>query len=651
MSICRHNLLLSVGIVLLISLSPRSASAVTVEWDGGDAGNLFSANANWVDEVAGFTDGDDVVFGALATGTATPDLAATVNSITFTDGADANITVNAANPAWKLGAGGVTVGADAAGTLMLAGQMQLLSASTTMTNNATVRFQLNQRIDDNGGSELVLTGGGGFAMNGGSPPNSAFSGGLTIVDSSLVVNATIPTDASFTRGPLGIGAVTLGTPGSTAASELRLASGAVAQRIVKNEINVTSGDGARILRSFNVNAFYNGPITGAGELTFADGLQILNNTNLDSTFNGRAILSNTALQVRANKAFGDTATIVQLGNVAATATGVLRPFLDVDGGAIVIDNPIEFYAGNLGVQGASTIASFSADFNGDITIKSAEQVDVIAQINTGVAQGATLNLGGDISGGDAASVVRFVGGQQTGAAGSLQAGSSAEVNLSGANTYLNSTQIDGAQFQGSDLLTVNLSGSLDNSNITITDNALMKGTGGTLAYNISGSTADLITVDGTLDITGLTLDLNIASPSQSSYVVADFAGGSLVGNAFANVIDLPVGASLSVSGTQITLDGLTVSAGTPGDYNNDGVVDAADYTVWRDNLNTSNALPNDGGLGAPVTSAYYDQWKNNFGQPASGAIAAGSAVPEPGTLALGVLVFLVCSTAVRPHRA
>ena len=64
------------------------------------------------------------------------------------------------------------------------------------------------------------------------------------------------------------------------------------------------------------------------------------------------------------------------------------------------------------------------------------------------------------------------------------------------------------------------------------------------------------------------------------------------------------------------------SSGVAGDYNNNGKVDAADYTVWRDNLGTSNVLPNDSTPGI-VNSADYTVWKNNFGLPGAGAAAVG----------------------------
>lgn len=61
----------------------------------------------------------------------------------------------------------------------------------------------------------------------------------------------------------------------------------------------------------------------------------------------------------------------------------------------------------------------------------------------------------------------------------------------------------------------------------------------------------------------------------------------------------------------------------PGDYNDDSVVDAADYTAWRDHLGSSSILPNDTTPGQ-VTEADYAVWKMYFGAsaPTSGQAAA-----------------------------
>jgi hypothetical protein len=70
-----------------------------------------------------------------------------------------------------------------------------------------------------------------------------------------------------------------------------------------------------------------------------------------------------------------------------------------------------------------------------------------------------------------------------------------------------------------------------------------------------------------------------------------------------------------------------------GDYNRDDVVDAADYTVWRDTLGSTTMLAADGSGNHVVDQADYGVWKMNFGQIAGGARSAnvGAIVPEPGS--------------------
>jgi hypothetical protein len=70
------------------------------------------------------------------------------------------------------------------------------------------------------------------------------------------------------------------------------------------------------------------------------------------------------------------------------------------------------------------------------------------------------------------------------------------------------------------------------------------------------------------------------------------------------------------------------STGLVGDYNGNGIVDAADYIVWRKNQGTTHMLPNDS-IGGTIGAAQYDQWRAHFGQTA-GSVAdaiANAAVP------------------------
>jgi hypothetical protein len=69
----------------------------------------------------------------------------------------------------------------------------------------------------------------------------------------------------------------------------------------------------------------------------------------------------------------------------------------------------------------------------------------------------------------------------------------------------------------------------------------------------------------------------------------------------------------------------------PGDYNGNGIVDAADYVVWRD------------GYGSEYTQADYDVWRARFGAVSGAGGAARSPrgpVPEPYSLLLAAVSFL-----------
>jgi parallel beta-helix repeat protein len=72
---------------------------------------------------------------------------------------------------------------------------------------------------------------------------------------------------------------------------------------------------------------------------------------------------------------------------------------------------------------------------------------------------------------------------------------------------------------------------------------------------------------------------------------------------------------------------------TPGDYNFDGFVNAADYTVWRDTVGSANDFRADGDHNSRIDANDYQVWKDNFGTtgPHGGfAAGAGASVQEQG---------------------
>jgi hypothetical protein len=91
-----------------------------------------------------------------------------------------------------------------------------------------------------------------------------------------------------------------------------------------------------------------------------------------------------------------------------------------------------------------------------------------------------------------------------------------------------------------------------------------------------------------------------------------------------------------LSAAQMTTGALTINAAAitasllPGDFNLNGTVDAADYSVWRN------------GLGTIYTPAQYTEWKTNFGRRLGSASIA--TVPEPAAAVLCFAVMWAAST-------
>ena len=102
------------------------------------------------------------------------------------------------------------------------------------------------------------------------------------------------------------------------------------------------------------------------------------------------------------------------------------------------------------------------------------------------------------------------------------------------------------------------------------------------------------------------------------------------------------GGALSALGT-INVDDISAAlVAAPvlaGDYNQNGVVDTADFVVWRDSIGTMGAgLAADGNHDNKITQLDYNIWKANFGTTIDGG-GEGSAeqhlaVPEPASLSL-----------------
>jgi autotransporter-associated beta strand protein len=258
----------------------------------------------------------------------------------------------------------------------------------------------------------------------------------------------------------------------------------------------------------------------------------------------------------------------------------------------------------------SNMAHFTKVGAGKLTLGGNNEYRGVTSVNEG-----TLIVNGNPTGGGAYNVAS---GATLGGTGNL--GSSA-VNIAGGGTLA----------PGASIGTFGVGGATINGALQV-------------QYDGDVDTIDLLNVAGLLDITNATVNfqnLGAGALDGGPHVFATY--GSLMGagvgmDEFSMMSGLPSNFAIDYHylGNQIAL---VASSGLPGDFNQDDVVDAADYVLWRkDPTNPANGYISDPSDG-------YNLWRANFGNPpGSGSSLNGSgAVPEPasiGLVALGIL-FLV----------
>ena len=214
-------------------------------------------------------------------------------------------------------------------------------------------------------------------------------------------------------------------------------------------------------------------------------------------------------------------------------------------------------------------------------------------------------------------------------------------------------------FNGGLLKVVDVAGSLINSGGTYspgsspalsTVSGVLAQTAGVMQIEIGGplpgSQFDKVVV-GAHVVLGGTLDVDLINgftPSAGQMFQFLTAGSAIVG-AFANssLPALPGGLTWQLLYNPKIVALIVAPIGgigdyLPGDFNHNGTVDVADYTVWRNALQSGNLFA-DGNFDGLVTQADYSIWKSGFGLSYSGSGSGGMlwAVPEPATLALLVL--------------
>ncbi len=310
----------------------------------------------------------------------------------------------------------------------------------------------------------------------------------------------------------------------------------------------------------------------------------------------------------------------------AGTNGMVTSSFTINGGQLVMitnNSSYTFGPGPLNLNGFGPTSGPLATFPGAIrpegNLTTTITNDVVVQSDASIALwGASqlLTLSGTISGESTAKLyLDAVAGDPT---------NHGTLIVTGENTYAGGTDI----VQG----TFRLSGS-----------AATAGTGNVLVDGVTDR-GNGILASGKLDIQSDVLN-GIADTAIVTLTGGTFGGQAILG---AGINELIGGLVLgdvtqtqagtygsSASGADFQFDqyfsGLGVftipgSAGLDGDYNNDGIVNAADYVLWRKS-------PDD--FGGPTG---YNTWKTNFGM-SNGGSGSATGVPEPGTLVFVALGF------------
>jgi fibronectin-binding autotransporter adhesin len=514
--------------------------------------------------------------------------------------------------------------------------------------------------------------------------------GSYTVDSGTVAGITNPGNIDF-NGSSASAIITLTTtPTITVISPTNTASGFMIFNGTVTEDSSPRGiikDGSGVLTLNNANNSYTGNTTilngqlridGDGKLGTGAGTLFLSGGKLnisasrtpssdpvsnpivvtaDSSITTTSGAANVDLNL-SNDSVSGTGGTLTFRNEAAAGNGVFQPRFS--GSGFNFTRPIDLAAGLNGATRSTELNSYNTT-------------------------GTTQTFSGVISGDG--SYVR----------NASTAGSGGTTVFTAANTYSGGTSVS----RGT-LLANNTSGSGTGSGaVTVGGNGILGGTGsidGLVTVNNFGIVAPgaglgTLTLAGGLTLQGgSSLSMELGAPSSGdrinvtladgltintdvtngnvkvtlldagglaagSYTLVDYVGA--LGGAFSNLelaMTQPAGFTYQLvdnaSNTSIDLLVTGATGGVLGDYNGNGVVDGADYVIWRKNnglMGGATASQGDGTGDGNVDSADFTFWRERFGNTSgSGSgIMSGDAVPEPAAHLLLIACLAITCTSGR----
>lgn len=232
----------------------------------------------------------------------------------------------------------------------------------------------------------------------------------------------------------------------------------------------------------------------------------------------------------------------------------------------------------------------------------------------------------------------------------IAGGAFESVQFSGTGTKVN---ISGGEFSDGPFLVennaiANISGGTFGNDFEVASDAVANVSGGSFGWDVdidAGGTLNLIGTKFIVDGIDRTSEVAQAKANGQDFTLNPLNPPMLLTGIFTDAnqfafefvaADPELADEASTLAPNATVNLIVGAPQLDGDFNGDGSVNLADYTVWRDNLGAGNesiiGFAGDGLNG--VDGADYLVWKNNFSGSISPLQLATNQIPEPASLAI-----------------
>jgi autotransporter-associated beta strand protein len=470
---------------------------------------------------------------------------------------------------------------------------------------------------------VVNTGGGQLDTNGN---NVTIAGTLSVNQSASLTKTgagTLTIQSPSYAGQTAVLAGQVVVNGGTFTNAVSLFGGT----LTLNSSNMNLGINALSANGGSTIEYRNTAVTGG--YLMGSGIHTVPADSLSTSFTATQILSGADVRILAGTNFTTFERVINGGKLTVSSL-IWRGGANTSSGNITINADLtEVFWSSDGVVTISPGASLT-NSGGNLVLGGGSRT----YLGSAASHGGAINLNGytlELNG------ALLVNNGAIDGTVNVNYGSTAK----GAGTYATVNVTDGGVYAPG-----NSPGIVTASAVTFSNTSTIAGP--TLQIEIAGTTAgaqyDRLNVTGALSLGGtlaVSLVSGFAPAAGNSFDILDW--GTLSGTF--QTIGLPALTSgLMWNASQLYTTG-TLRVNIAGDYNSNGIVDAADYVVWRKTIGqTGVGLAADGNVNNQIDQGDFDTWRAHLGQTA-GSGASVTAIPEPPSIVL--LIVTLAATAKR----